>query len=214
MASTLSSAHRAPRRWPADLAKRALDVTLALAGLIMLSPLLLVLALIVKFDSSGPVLHRRRVMGRGGTQFEAFKLRTMHINGEEILRRHPELQAALARDHKLQHDPRITRIGHTLRKLSVDELPQLLNVLRGEMSLVGPRMISPPELERYGEHGDALLSVRPGITGLWQVSGRSSLAPEDRVRLDLAYVRSHSFAGDIALLLRTIPAVLRSRGAY
>jgi lipopolysaccharide/colanic/teichoic acid biosynthesis glycosyltransferase len=194
--------------------KRILDLLLAGAAILVLSPMLLLLALIVRMDSRGPVLHRRRVMGRDGAQFDAFKLRTMHVDGDTILARHPELRDALARDHKLSNDPRITRCGVWMRKFSFDELPQLFNVCRGEMSLVGPRMISPPELQRYGDNAAELLSVRPGITGLWQVSGRSSLAPEDRVRLDLSYVRTQSIGMDIALLFKTIPAVLRGRGAY
>jgi lipopolysaccharide/colanic/teichoic acid biosynthesis glycosyltransferase len=175
---------------------------------------MLVLVLIVKLDSPGPAIHRRRVLGKGGTQFDAFKFRTMHINGDEILNQHPELKAQLERDHKLAKDPRITRCGVWMRKLSLDELPQLFNVMLGQMSLVGPRMISPRELVRYGEHADELLTVKPGITGLWQISGRSSLKPEDRVRLDMQFIRTRNAWTDFKLLLMTIPAVLRSRGAY
>ena len=194
--------------------KFSMDYGLAALGLLLVSPLLLILALIVKLDSPGPVFHRRRVMGKGGTQFDAFKLRTMRIDGDAILRAHPELQAALARDQKLKDDPRITRCGRWMRKLSLDELPQLINVLRGEMSLVGPRMISPPELARYGEHADELLRAKPGITGLWQVSGRSDLPRDDRVRLDLQYVRTRTDWLDIKLLALTVPTLLRARGAY
>lgn len=197
-----------------ELLKAMMDYGFATLGLLVLSPVFLLLLLIVKRDSPGPVLHRRRVMGRGGMQFDAFKFRTMYVNGDEILATHPELQAQLERDHKLQDDPRITRCGQWMRKLSLDELPQLFNVLLGQMSLVGPRMISPKELGRYGEYADELLSVKPGITGLWQVSGRSNLAPSERIRLDLEFVRTRSAWGDFKLLLMTIPVVLRSRGAY
>jgi lipopolysaccharide/colanic/teichoic acid biosynthesis glycosyltransferase len=203
-----------PRFAPGGTSKRILDVLLSGVGLLVLSPLLLFLALIVRLDSRGPVFHRRRVMGRNGGQFDAFKFRSMYVDGDAILARHPELRESLARDHKLLKDPRVTRCGAWMRKLSLDELPQLYNVWLGEMSLVGPRMISPPELQRYGECAAELLSVRPGITGLWQVSGRSALSPEDRVRLDLTYVRTQSVGLDIALLLKTVPAVLRGRGAY
>jgi lipopolysaccharide/colanic/teichoic acid biosynthesis glycosyltransferase len=194
--------------------KALMDYGFTAAGLIVLAPVMLVLALIVKLDSPGPVIHRRRVLGKGGTQFDAFKFRTMHVNGDEILNQHPELKAQLERDHKLARDPRITRCGVWMRKLSLDELPQLFNVMLGQMSLVGPRMISPKELARYGEHADELLTVKPGITGLWQISGRSSLKPEDRVRLDMQFIRTRNAWRDFVLLLKTVPAVLFSRGAF
>ena len=217
MASFSEPAARAGRagRNALDLALKAgLDFGLTLLGVALLSPVFIALALIVRLDSPGPVVYRRRVLGRGKTQFDAFKLRTMHVNGDEILARHPVLKEQLVRDHKLADDPRITRSGRWLRKLSLDELPQLINVLRGEMSLIGPRMISPPELARYGEFADELLTVKPGISGLWQVSGRSNLAADDRVRLDMQYVRTRTVGMDVALLLKTLPAVLKSRGAY
>lgn len=217
MASFFEPEARAGRtgRNALDLALKAgLDFGLTLLGVLVLSPLFLALALIVRLDSPGPVVYRRRVLGRGKRQFDAFKFRTMHINGDEILARHPALKAQLEREHKLPDDPRITRSGRWLRKLSLDELPQLFNVLRGEMSLIGPRMISPPELARYGEFADELLTVKPGISGLWQVSGRSNLAADDRVRLDMRYVRTRTIGMDVALLLKTLPAVLKSRGAY
>jgi len=138
----------------------------------------------------------------------------MHINGDEILEQYPEKKEELRRTHKLKDDPRITRVGKLLRKLSLDELPQLVNVLRYEMSLVGPRMISPPELADYNQWGMNLLTIRPGITGLWQVSGRSDVSYEQRVRLDMYYIRNWSVWLDIQILLQTIPAVLKSRGAY
>jgi len=194
--------------------KTLLDYALTLPALALLSPLFALIALLVRLDSPGPIFYRRRVMGRGGTQFDAFKFRTMFVDGDTILARHPELLAELQRDQKLRNDPRVTRVGRWLRKYSLDELPQLFNVLAGQMSLVGPRMISPPELARYGDAAADLLSVKPGITGLWQVSGRSDLAPQERVRLDLQYVHSRSFWLDLKLLLLTIPAIVRGRGAY
>jgi len=199
---------------PDQFFKALMDYGFTAAGLILLAPIMLLLALIVKLDSRGPVIYRRRVMGKGGTQFDAFKFRTMHINGDEILIQHPDLKAQLERDHKLADDPRITRCGVWMRKLSLDELPQLFNVMLGQMSLVGPRMISPKELARYGVHADELLTVKPGITGLWQISGRSSLQPEDRVRLDMQFIRTRNAWTDFKLLLLTVPAVLQSRGAY
>jgi len=202
-----------PGAWD-EAAKTVMDVVLAAMGLVVISPLLLVLALIVRLDSPGPIVYRRRVMGRGGGQFDAFKFRTMAVNGDEILRQQPELRAQWERDQKLKRDPRITRSGQWLRKLSLDELPQLFNVLRGQMSLVGPRMFAPVELARYGDHADEILSVRPGITGLWQVSGRSDLDYADRARLDWQYVRTRSVWLDLKLLCLTIPTVLLKKGAY
>lgn len=194
--------------------KSLMDYSFTTIGLIILSPFLLALGLIVKLDSPGPAFHRRRVMGKGGMQFDAFKFRTMYVNGDEILAANPELKAQLQQDHKLADDPRVTRCGVWMRKLSLDELPQLFNVLKGQMSLVGPRMISPKELDRYGDNAAELLTVKPGITGLWQISGRSDLAPGERVRLDMQFIRTRNAWTDLKVLLLTVPAVLRGRGAY
>jgi len=194
--------------------KLLLDYALTIPGLLAISPLMLLIALAVRLDSPGPVLHRRRVMGLNGAQFDAFKFRTMHINGDEILNRHPELKAELASQHKLKEDPRITRIGKFLRKYSLDELPQLFNVLRAEMSLVGPRMIAPAELAQYNQWGINLLTVRPGLTGLWQVSGRSDVGYDERVRLDMFYVRNWTIWQDLSILFQTPTAVFKGRGAY
>ena len=138
----------------------------------------------------------------------------MAINGDEILDQFPELKEELARNHKLKNDPRITRIGAFLRKYSLDELPQLFNVLKRDMTLVGPRMISPEEVSMYKQLDMNLLTVLPGITGLWQVSGRSDISYEERVRLDMYYIRNWSLWLDFQLLFQTLPAVLRARGAY
>ena len=196
-----------------DLLKRLLDLALAVPLLILISPLLLVLAVAVRLDSPGPATYRRRVMARGGGQFDAFKFRTMRLDGDAILAARPELLAELQRDQKLRNDPRVTRAGRTLRRTSLDELPQLLNVIRGEMSLVGPRMIIRSELPRYGDDAAELLSVRPGMTGLWQVSGRGDVQGQERARLELEYVRTRSLRLDIKLLVQTIPAVFGGRGA-
>jgi exopolysaccharide biosynthesis polyprenyl glycosylphosphotransferase len=194
--------------------KIALDYGLAIPGIILASPLFLVLAAAVKLDSPGPVFHRRRVMGVNGRTFDAFKFRTMHEDGDEILKRYPEKIEELNRTHKLKDDPRITRVGKILRKFSLDELPQMFNVLRYEMSLVGPRMISPPELKDYSQWGMNLLTIRPGITGLWQVSGRSDVTYQERIRLDMFYIRNWTVWLDIQIMLRTIPAVIKGKGAY
>jgi lipopolysaccharide/colanic/teichoic acid biosynthesis glycosyltransferase len=208
-ASSSTSSHAAD-----EMLKNVMDYTVTVIGLVLISPILLLLALIVRLDSPGPVIYRRRVMGRHGTQFDAFKFRTMVVNGDKILNAHPDLKALWEHDQKLENDPRVTRSGNWLRKLSLDELPQLFNVLRGEMSLVGPRMIAPVEVARYGKDADQVFAVKPGITGLWQVSGRSNLSYQDRARLDLEYVHTRSIGMDIKLLVMTIPVVILKRGAF
>lgn len=194
--------------------KKMLDFSLAIPGLIVITPLLLLIALAIKIDSPGPVIHRRQVMGVKGKKFCAFKFRTMSTNGNQILENYPELKKELAENHKLKEDPRVTKVGQFLRKYSLDELPQLFNVLRGEMSLVGPRMISPEETEKYTKWELNLLTVHPGMSGLWQVSGRSDVSYEERVRLDMYYIRNWSIWFDVQILIQTLPAVLRKRGAY
>ncbi len=194
--------------------KWALDLGLTVPGLILISPLLLILGVVIRLDSPGPIIYRRRVMGLGGREFDAYKFRTMAVDGEAILEAHPELRAELEQNHKLKNDPRVTRVGCFLRKYSLDELPQLVNVLRGQMSLVGPRMISPTEMAEYGAWGANLLTVRPGLTGLWQVSGRADVPYDERVRMDMHYIRNWTIWLDLQILFQTIPAVLRGRGAY
>ncbi len=194
--------------------KSCLDYAIAFICLILLLPILLVIAILIKLDSPGPVLYRRRVLGLKGKRLEALKFRTMVVNGDEMLAKAPELLESYRQNAKLKDDPRVTRLGKTLRRTSLDEVPQLFNVLRGEMSLVGPRMIAPDEHERYEKWGTNLLTVKPGITGLWQVSGRADIPYEERVELDMYYIRNYSVWTDIKLLYRTIGAVLRGKGAY
>ena len=197
------------------ITKTLLDSSLAVIGLSLLWPVMLLVAAWIKLDSPGPALHRRRVLGASGRQFGAFKFRTMYTNGDALIESQSDAVEALRNNHKLRDDPRVTRAGRWLRKYSIDEVPQLLNVVRGEMSLVGPRMIAPDEAEKYGRQRMNLLSVKPGITGLWQVSGRSDLTYEERVRIDMYYVRHYSVWLDLQILfVQTIPAVLRGRGAY
>lgn len=204
--------------------KRLIDIVAAsLFLLIMLVPLM-VLGLCIMLESRGPVIHKRRVlaeqewdesMGMEALKtFDAFKLRTMVSDADEVLRRNPHLMAAYAKDWKLENDPRITRLGRFLRTTSIDEFPQLLNVLKGEMTLIGPRMITVPELARYGEDAPALLRVKSGLTGLWQISGRQNVAYEERVRLDMLYIKSRTFAFDCYILWKTIKCVLLRQGAY
>lgn len=194
--------------------KLGLDYLIAIPGTLLALPIFAILALLVRLDSPGPVIHRRRVMGVNGTQFDAFKFRTMYVDGDKLLEGRPELLAELARDFKLKHDPRVTRVGKFLRKLSLDEAPQVFNVLLNQMSLVGPRMISPPEMEKYGKWGMNLLTVKPGITGPWQISGRSDVGYEERVRIDMEYIRNWTIWLDLYVLLRTPIAVIFGRGAY
>ncbi|WP_448592643.1 sugar transferase [Thermoflexus hugenholtzii] len=197
-----------------QILKTVMDYTLAAGALILLAPLMLLIALAIRLDSPGPVLYRRRVVGLGGKLFDAFKFRTMVVNAEALLEQNPALKEAFRQNYKLRDDPRVTRVGRILRRWSLDELPQLFNVLRGEMSLVGPRMLTPEEISRYGRWALNLLTVKPGITGLWQVSGRADLPYSERVRLDLFYIRNYSLWLDLAILAQTIPAVIRKRGAY
>jgi exopolysaccharide biosynthesis polyprenyl glycosylphosphotransferase len=197
-----------------NVLKFIFDYLVTIVGLIFLAPFLLLIGYCIKMSSPGPVLHRRLVMGLNGKQFYALKFRTMVTNGDEVLDQHPELKSELQKNHKLKNDPRITPIGAFLRKYSLDELPQLFNVLKRDMSLVGPRMISPEEAPMYKQFVMNLLTVLPGITGVWQVSGRSDISYEERVRLDMFYVRNWSLWLDFQLLFQTIPAVLRAKGAY
>ena len=194
--------------------KMLLDYTLVIPALIILFPIFLVVGLVIKLDSPGPIIFRRRVMGVNGRQFCAYKFRTMRVDGDEILATYPELKHQLAENHKIKNDPRVTRIGGFLRKSSLDELPQFINILKREMSLVGPRMIAPAEVEKYDQWDINLLTVRPGITGLWQVSGRSDVSYEERVRLDMYYIRNWSIWLDLQILLQTVPVVIRGNGAY
>lgn len=196
------------------VAKLIFDLAVASVVLIVLLPLWLAIAATIVATSPGPVFFRQQRCGRGGRSFTCFKFRTMVSDAEAILHGDASLREAFAKNWKLTADPRVTRVGRWLRKTSLDEIPQLLNVLRGEMSLVGPRPVQPDELrDRYGHVGTHVLSVRPGLTGLWQVSGRSNVTYEERVALDVEYVRQRGFWFDLAIILRTIPAIIFLRGA-
>ncbi|MFC1975542.1 sugar transferase [Chloroflexota bacterium] len=194
--------------------KRMLDVMVATIALIMSLPIMVAIGIATKLDSSGPVFYLRRVVGVGGKTFYALKFRTMYTDADERLERDPELRRQFEENFKLKDDPRVTRIGRILRPISFDELPQLFNVLLGQMSLVGPRMITEPERERYGKWRMNLATVKPGLTGLWQVSGRSDVSYDERVKLDMHYIRNYNIWLDLHLLYQTIPAVLKKRGAY
>jgi exopolysaccharide biosynthesis polyprenyl glycosylphosphotransferase len=194
--------------------KAAMDYAGAFVGVTLLAPVFLFIAWLIHRDSPGPVIHRRRVVGLHGRRFNAYKFRTMIPNADTYLEMHPELNEEWLLTGKIQDDPRITRVGRVLRRLSLDELPQLFNVLRGQMSLVGPRMITPGELKHFRRWRHNLLTVKPGMTGLWQVSGRSDLSYEERVRMDMRYIRNYTIWQDIKLLFNTVRTVLKGRGAY
>ncbi|MHB1416957.1 MAG: sugar transferase [Chloroflexota bacterium] len=194
--------------------KVLLDYTGAFLGLVILSPVMLIVALLVKVDSPGPLFHRRRVLGRGGKHFNALKFRTMVTDADALLAADESLRKAFEEGYKLRVDPRVTTLGRILRRTSLDEIPQLFNVLRGEMSLVGPRMIAPEEAFRYGKWRLNLLTVKPGITGPWQVHGRSDIPYEERVRLSMQYIRNYSIWLDLEILLRTVRVVWHAEGAY
>jgi lipopolysaccharide/colanic/teichoic acid biosynthesis glycosyltransferase len=209
-ASTLSI-HK-PSRWY-SIAKRLFDIVLSCWGIIFLLPVFLCIALCIKLDDGGPVLHFREIVGKHGKKFYALKFRTMIPDADGYLARHPELMQKFKQNMKLMHDPRITRVGRFLRKTSLDELPQLFNVVMGQMSLVGPRIIHPSELARYGEYAQKRLSVNPGITGLWQISGRQHISYDERVQLDMQYIDTRSFIVDLVILVKTLKVFVVHTGA-
>ena len=207
---TVSESTRAQWRF------RLFDVALASAFLILLWPVMLIAALLVKLSGRGPVIFRHVRVGQNGKPFVCLKFRTMENCAEDLL---PDLLGACdtirsewQRDHKIRSDPRITTVGRQLRRFSVDELPQLVNVLRGDMSIVGPRPIVEAEIERYAASYGYYCSVKPGLTGLWQISGRNRVSYERRVELDCEYARTKSVWGDAGIILRTIPVVFQGNG--
>jgi exopolysaccharide production protein ExoY len=199
-------------------AQRMLDVTGALLIGLALLPFIILVALSIALTSHGPVVFKQRRIGRDGLPFMCWKFRTMVVDAEErladLLSRDPEARSEWMRDHKLRHDPRITLIGRFLRKTSLDELPQLFNVIEGTMSLVGPRPIVLSECDRYGRYFRAYCSVRPGITGLWQISGRNDVSYRRRVAYDVVYSRRRSVTMDMKILAMTLPSVALQKGAY
>ncbi len=200
------------------LLKRILDTLAAIILLFLLSPVFFLISMIIKITSPGPIFFAQRRIGRNGKEFKCLKYRTMVINAEEILekwlRENPEIKEEYEKDFKLKNDPRITGIGNFLRKTSLDELPQLINVIKGDMALVGPRPIVRKEIEKYGEYSETLFRVLPGITGMWQISGRNDIDYKDRIELDMYYIKNWSVWLDLIILLKTIPAVLKRKGAY
>ena len=200
------------------VAKRAFDIALILCSLPLTLPVCLLTALFVKLTSPGPVLYGHKRVGLNGKEFKCWKFRSMYIDADKqlkkILKENPEMKKQWDRDRKLENDPRVTPFGKFIRKTSLDELPQLINIFVGQMSFIGPRPVMQDELERYGKKADYILSVLPGLSGMWQTSGRSDTAYEDRVTLDAYYIQNWSIWLDIWILIKTVWVVLCGKGAY
>ena len=198
--------------------KRTLDLVGAIIGLVLFSPLMVIVALLIRLDSPGPALFLQYRIGRGGRAFKMLKFRTMQLGAEtaneQDFQQAPNHRVTPHQFQNLLNDPRLTRIGRPLRRSSIDELPQLWNVLKGDMSLVGPRPFLPVEQEHYGDSSSDYILARPGMTGLWQVSGRSRLSFTERVQLDTYYMHNWSLWLDIRIMARTIWVVVRGEGAY
>ncbi|MFB2892598.1 sugar transferase [Aerosakkonemataceae cyanobacterium BLCC-F50] len=203
-----------------DLAKRSFDIVFSLAVLILFAPVYLLLALLIAIISPGPIFYLQTRIGKNHRPFKCIKFRTMVTNADEVLQdmlaRHPELRQEYADNFKLKNDPRITWIGKFLRVTSLDEFPQFLNVLKGEMSVVGPRPLVPDELFMYGRYIDKVLTIKPGITGIWQVSGRNDIPYDKRVKIDVYYVNNRNLLLDLSVIFKTIGVVLfpTNNGAY
>lgn len=201
--------------WLAYVVKRLMDIGISTVAIFMLSPLMITVAILIKLESEGPIIFKQIRVGMNGRHFNFYKFRSMRKDAEskkgEILAKNESKDGVI---FKMKKDPRITKIGAFIRKFSIDELPQLFNVLEGSMSLVGPRPPLPAEVKSYTLEDRKRLHIKPGITCIWQVSGRSNIPFKKQVKLDEAYIKSHGFWQDILLLLKTIPAVITGRGAY
>jgi exopolysaccharide production protein ExoY len=197
-----------------EIAKRLLDICGAIVGLVLLALLLPIIAFFILLEDGGPIFYRHACVGQYAQSFMSYKLRSMIVGADDYLRTHPELLQVWQKNGKIEKDPRITRVGNILRSTSIDELPQMLNVLRGEMSLVGPRAIQFSEVSHFGELIELRQTVKPGVTGLWQVSGRSMTSYEQRCILDCIYVMNRSFWMDLRIILKTILVVTHGKGAY
>jgi Undecaprenyl-phosphate galactose phosphotransferase WbaP len=198
--------------------KRLMDNLFVLFGGILILPFLLIIALLIKVTSPGPVLYKHKRLGKNGNPFYAYKFRTMKKNAEqlleELLKSDPAIREEWEKYHKLKNDPRVTAVGKVLRRISFDEFPQLINIIKGEMSLVGPRPIVNEEIEKYGDDFDRIFSIRPGLTGLWQVSGRSDTNYSERISYDTYYLQSWSAWLDLWIILKTFGSIILGKGAY
>jgi Undecaprenyl-phosphate galactose phosphotransferase WbaP len=211
------TSHKLRMSWNLGI-KRLIDLFIVIVGGLIILPMLLFIALLVKISSPGPVFYGHQRLGKDHKYFTAYKFRSMYKNSDEILKKlldtDPRLREEWEENHKLKDDPRVTAVGKILRRISFDEFPQLINILKGEMSLVGPRPIVDAEIEKYGKDFDRIFSVKPGLTGLWQVSGRSDTDYTDRVALDTYYLQSWSVWLDLWVLLKTVGVVIKGKGAY
>lgn len=197
-----------------DILKRFIDIIVGFIGLIICIPIFVIIGIAIKIDSKGPVFFKHRRIGKHGKKIEIYKFRTMIDNAEEAMKYFTEEQKKeFAENFKLENDPRVTRVGKILRKTSLDELPQIINILKGEMSIIGPRPVVKSELEKYGKNQEKFLSVAPGLTGYWAANGRSDVSYEERMALELYYVDNRSLLLDLKIFVKTIGSVLRGRGA-
>lgn len=194
--------------------KRVIDIILSFMGLIILSPVFLVVAIAIKLDSKGPVFFAHSRLGKGGKMIKIYKFRTMCEHAEDMIKDFTEEQKKeFKQNYKLANDPRITKVGKILRKTSIDEIPQMINILKGDLSIIGPRPIIEEEIKKYGPNRTKFLSVKPGLTGYWQANGRSNTTYEDRIKMELYYVDNMSFWLDIKIFFKTILVVLKKDGA-
>lgn len=197
-----------------DILKRFIDIIIGTIGLIVCIPIFIIIGIAIKIDSKGPVFFKHKRIGKHGKKLEIYKFRTMIENAEEAMKNFTEEQKKeFAENFKLENDPRVTRVGKILRKTSLDELPQIINILKGEMSIIGPRPVVRSELEKYGSNQDKFLSVAPGLTGNWAANGRSDVSYEERMALELDYVNNRSLILDMKIFFKTIGSVLKGRGA-
>lgn len=194
--------------------KRIVDIILGCIGLVLLSPVFLILAICIKIDSKGPVIFAHKRIGKNGKEFNMYKFRSMYENAEEMIENFNEEQKREWQENfKLENDPRITKVGKFLRKTSLDELPQIVNIIKGDLSIVGPRPIVDEELEKYGENKEKFLSITPGLTGYWQANGRSNTTYEERMQMELYYIDNQSLWLDIKIFFKTIVSVIKKEGA-
>lgn len=209
-----AGAHTVKPKPAYDFVKRVLDIACSLIALILLSPVFLILAILVKTTSEGPVFFAHRRVGRGGKEIKIYKFRSMVTNAEELIKQFtPEQKAEYEKNFKLENDPRITKIGSFMRKTSLDELPQLINILKGDISVVGPRPVMDVETRIYGNYRDMLLSVKPGLTGFWAANGRSATSYKRRRAMEIYYVKNRSLLLDAKIIFKTFISVFKGEGA-
>ncbi|HHD2754476.1 TPA: sugar transferase [Clostridium perfringens] len=196
------------------IVKRLFDFISSLIGIILLSPILLIISILIKLDSSGPIVFGHNRVGKYGKEIKVYKFRSMVENSQEVFDNFtPEQKAEFNKNFKLENDPRITKVGNFLRKTSLDELPQLWNIIKGDMSVVGPRPIVKKEIIKYGKNFEKVFSVKPGLTGYWQANGRSDTTYDERVAMDLYYVNNRSLKLDFKIIIQTIVSVIKKEGA-